>query len=118
MNDAMPPAAALNGIVCLLAAVPLGIVMLSPRVVEGLICKIGLALLILGLLATAALTLLPVPHNFEEQMWIGLWNAGLLTRGGLLLICVGYWWRRCARGHPCLRASDWMVTADVGESER
>ena len=109
MNESMPPAAVMNGIVSLLAAVPLGAVMLSPRVAEGLVCKLGLALMVFGLLATAALTLLPVPHAFVEEMWLGLWNAGRLTRGGLLMVCVGYWIKHRARRHPCLRTSDWVA---------
>ena len=76
-----------NGLVSLIAAALLAGLILNPRINEGLIVKLGLIAMTWGLIGTAYLTL-SASHN-----WGAVWNAGLLLRIGLCVVCVGMWWR-------------------------
>lgn len=76
-----------NGLVSLLAAAMLAGLILNPRINEGLIVKIGLLGMMWGLIGTAYLTL-SASHN-----WDAVWNAGLVLRIGLCIVCLGMWWR-------------------------
>ncbi len=76
-----------NGLVSLLAAAMLAGLILNPRINEGLIVKIGLLGMMWGLIGTAYLTL-SASHN-----WDAAWNAGLVLRIGLCIVCLGMWWR-------------------------
>lgn len=76
-----------NGLVSLLAAAMLAGLILNPRINEGLIVKIGLLGMMWGLIGTACLTL-SASHN-----WDSVWNAGLVLRIGLCIVCLGMWWR-------------------------
>ena len=76
-----------NGLVSLLAAAMLAGLILNPRINEGVVVKIGLLGMTWGLIGTAYLTL------SESQNWEAVWNAGLVLRIGLCVVCVGMWWR-------------------------
>ena len=76
-----------NGLVSLLAAAMLTGLILNPRINEGLIDKLGLMGMVWGLIGTAYLTL-SGSANFGAT-----WNAGLLLRVGLCVVCIGMWWR-------------------------
>ena len=76
-----------NGLVSLLAAAMLAGLILNPRINEGLIVKIGLLGMMWGLIGTAYLTL------SASDNWEAGWNAGLVLRIGLCVVCVGMWWR-------------------------
>lgn len=76
-----------NGLVSLLAAAMLAGLILNPRINEGLIVKIGLLGMMWGLIGTAYLTL------SASDNWEAVWNAGLVLRIGLCVVCVGMWWR-------------------------
>ena len=76
-----------SGLVSLLAAALLAGLILNPRINEGLIVKLGLIAMTWGLIGTAYLTL-SASHN-----WDAVWNAGLLLRVGLCVVCAGMWWR-------------------------
>ena len=76
-----------NGLVSLIAAALLAGLILNPRINEGLIVKLGLIAMTWGLIGTAYLTL-SASHN-----WEAVWNAGLLLRVGLCVVCIGMWWR-------------------------
>ena len=76
-----------NGIISLLAAALLTGLILNPTIKEGLFVKIGLMAMVWGLIGTAYLTM------SESQNWGAVWNAGLLLRIGLCIVCVGMWWR-------------------------
>lgn len=80
-----------NGLVSLLAAAMLAGLILNPRINEGIVVKIGLLGMTWGLIGTAYLTL------SESQNWEAVWNAGLVLRIGLCIVCVGMWWR----AHKC-----------------
>lgn len=76
-----------NGLVSLIAAALLTGLVLNPKINEGVIVKVGLMAMIWGLIGTAYLTL------SDSGEWDALWNAGLLLRVGLCIVCVGMWWR-------------------------
>lgn len=76
-----------NGLVSLLAAAMIAGLILNPRINEGLIVKIGLLGMTWGLIGTAYLTL------SASENWEAVWNAGLVLRIGLVVTCVGMWWR-------------------------
>ena len=76
-----------NGLVSLLAAAMLAGLILNPRINEGVVVKIGLLGMTWGLIGTAYLTL------SESNNWDAVWNAGLVLRIGLCIVCVGMWWR-------------------------
>ena len=76
-----------NGLVSLLAAAMLAGLILNPRINEGVVVKIGLLGMTWGLIGTAYLTL------SASQNWEAMWNAGLVLRIGLCIVCVGMWWR-------------------------
>lgn len=73
-----------NGWSSLLCALGLSYIVLSPNIHEGFIVKLGLVAMILSLLATAALILRDVDGGR------GLWNAGFVTRCGMLVVIAGY----------------------------
>lgn len=76
-----------NGLVSLLAAAMLAGLVLNPRINEGLIVKVGLLGMMWGLIGTAYLTL------SASDNWEAVWNAGLVLRIGLCIVCLGMWWR-------------------------
>lgn len=76
-----------NGVVSLIAAAMLAGLILNPKIHEGLTVKIGLMLMVWGLIGMAYLTL-SASHNLDA-----VWHAGLLLRVGLCIVCVGMWWR-------------------------
>lgn len=91
----------INGIVALVVAAVLGILVLRPSIHEGVIIKLGMLLMILGLLATAA-------HSFvDSENWRALWNASFVLRLGLLIVAGGFVLRRRKLGSWEAAMSDW-----------
>lgn len=76
-----------NGLVSVLAAAMLTGLILNPHIHEGVVVKIGLMAMVWGLIGTAYLTL------SASENWQAVWHAGLLLRCGLIVVCVGTWWR-------------------------
>ena len=89
------------GWLSLFAAAGLSYVVLSAHIHEGIIVKAGLISMVLGLLATAALTLSGM------DSWRGLFHAGIALRGGLCLVIAGYWLKRHKAKHACMCFEDW-----------
>lgn len=87
MEEMTTPMHLANGLVSLIAAALLAGLVLNPKINEGVIVKVGLMTMIWGLIGTAYLTL------SESEKWDAPWNAGLLLRVGLCIVCVGMWWR-------------------------
>lgn len=87
MEEMTTPMHLANGLVSLIAAALLTGLVLNPKINEGVIVKVGLMAMIWGLIGTAYLTL------SDSGEWGALWNAGLLLRVGLCIVCVGMWWR-------------------------
>jgi hypothetical protein len=88
-----------NAAASLFAAVVLTIVVLHPKIHEGLAIKGGLMVMIAGLLATAALT---VGGSVD---WEAYWRAGFAMRMGLALVCVGILYRARVAAH-CAQPPD------------
>jgi hypothetical protein len=84
-----------NGVVSLLGASVVSCVVLHPNIHEGLAAKVGLILMALSMLATAALTLT------ETENWGGLWAAGLVMRVGVVIVCGSILWK----AHVFLRSN-------------
>lgn len=81
------PIQTLSGITSVLCAGLLSSIVLTSRVQEGPVIKLGLILMIIGLLASGIITL----KGFDTMH--GLWNASLLLRVGLLIALTGYRWK-------------------------
>lgn len=85
--ETLTPLHMANGMVSLMAAALITGLVLNPKINEGLIVKLGLMAMVWGLIGTAYLTL------SESQNWQVAWNAGLILRSGICMVCVGIWWR-------------------------
>lgn len=109
----MPISYYLNALTSLFAAVALTAFVLFPKVQEGVVIKLGLGLMTFGLAATSVLILLH--PGTDLSLWEGLWNAGLLTRVGLVVVVVGYWLKTRRVRHACRRKADWSVSAGAKE---
>jgi hypothetical protein len=76
-----------NAAASFFAASVLTVVVLHPRIHEGLLIKAGLMMMVFGLLATAALT------ASSSIAWDAYWRAGFAMRIGLAFVCVGILYR-------------------------
>lgn len=85
--EALTPLHMANGIVSIIAAALITGLILNPHINEGLIVKLGLMAMVWGLIGTAYLTL------SESSNWGAVWNAGLVLRSGICVVCIGMWWR-------------------------
>lgn len=95
-----------NGWLSLACAAGLSCVVLNRRIAEGLVVKVGLVLMILGLAFTGAMVLA------DLEIMRGMRNAGFTTRLGLLIVIVGYAFKVRRRQHPQRRSSDWITLDD------
>lgn len=77
----------LSGTTSVACACLLSSLVLSTKVQEGLAIKLGLVLMIVGLMASGLITL----KGFDSLE--GLWNAALLLRTGLLITVLGVVWK-------------------------
>lgn len=84
-----------NAVVSLFAAAVLTVVILHPKIHEGLAIKGGLMIVVFGLLATAGLT------AASSIDWNAYWRAGFAIRGGLALVCIGILYRARAKAKTC-----------------
>lgn len=76
-----------NAIVSLFTAGVLTVVVLHPRIHEGLPIKAGLMVVVISLLAMAGLTVA------QSVNWDAYWRAGFVMRAGLALVCLGVLYR-------------------------
>jgi hypothetical protein len=76
-----------NAVVSVFAAAVLTVVVLHPKIHEGMAIKAGLMVVVFGLLATAGLT------ATSSMNWDAYWRAGFAMRAGLALVCVGILYR-------------------------
>ena len=77
----------LSGTTSVICACLLSSLVLSRKVQEGLPIKLGLILMVVGLMASGLITL----KGFDSLE--GLWNAALLLRTGLLITVLGVIWK-------------------------
>lgn len=76
----------LNGGLSIAAAIGLSYVVLSPRIEEGGLIKVGLIAMIFSLIASAAYSFLDLPMALA-------FKAAVVLRGGIVVVCVGYWFK-------------------------
>jgi hypothetical protein len=92
-----------NGIVSGIGAFVLALVVMHPRIEEGLIVKVGLVVMVFSLFATAYLSLV------ESENWVAYWRAAFWLRAGLLITAAGVLTRSQGWfGGPKRRMSDWV----------
>ena len=92
-----------NGIVCALIACGLLAAILSPRVRDGVVIKVGLICMALGFGGIAVDML----EGLEDGNAVRLSRCIALVSAGVIIVAGGYL-HRCARaGAPQRRVSDW-----------
>ncbi|MBC7729137.1 MAG: hypothetical protein H7242_16310 [Microbacteriaceae bacterium] len=94
-----------NAATALLLALLCAWAVLSPRVRDGIVIKLGLIGMSLGFFVT----FWAVADGMDCDDLNALARAGLLTRGGLLIVIAGWAWRVAHTGHALRRANDWEV---------
>jgi hypothetical protein len=100
----------INAGTSLLISATLVLAMLSQRVHDGIIIKIGLGSMALGFLVVAMHMLEITGADVQ-----GLQRALLLINSGLAVVIVGYVYRVHGAGHAFRRITDW---ADLDAHER
>ena len=73
-----------NGVLSLVAAGALSYVVLNPKINEGGLTKLGMIAMVLSLIASAM-------YSFGDLSPVAAYNAALVLRGGIVLVCLGYW---------------------------
>lgn len=95
-----------NAVACLLLALLAAWAVISPRVRDGVVIKLGLILLAMGAAGLA------VALATGDPAYVVL-RALVLHTVGLYLIAVGWLWRARRARAPCRRASDWVDLEDL-----
>lgn len=91
----------LNAMACgLISAALLGAI-ISPRVYDGVIIKIGLICMATGF-GAISLQLLDGIESLTRPL--------MLVNAGIAVAIVGYLWRKARARHPVRRTSDWFMT--------
>lgn len=92
----------ISGIVSIITAFALTWFVLSPRIHEGALVKMGLVVIVMALLASASHALMNTDH------WYALWAINIALRTGILLVVLGLMWRR-------KKCGSWKGVTDWGE---
>lgn len=96
--------AKLNGLMCAVFVMLLLAAIVSPRVRDGVIIKVGMIFMSGGFLALAG-------HAFDMASPVRMLDLGralLLTNTGAMVVCLGWLRRKRSAGHKVRRSSDWM----------
>lgn len=96
----------LNIAACVLLASLCTWAVLSPRVRDGVLVKLGLILAVQGFAG------LGVALAGGYPLLVIVRALGLLHVGLLVVVC-GWWWRRVKAGNSQRRVSDWMDLSDL-----
>lgn len=94
----------ISGVLSLVTAGALTWFVLSPRIREGALMKLGLVIVVLALFASASHGLMNTDH------WYALWAINIALRTGILLVVLGLIWRR-------KKCGSWKGVTDWGELE-
>jgi hypothetical protein len=97
----------ITGVASLAASAGLSYIVLSERIDEGFVIKCGLVTMIAGLLMTAYFTLAGL------ETFRGLWISSMLTKVGLCIAIVGYWFKRQKAAHNLFRSTDWLIEREL-----
>lgn len=79
---------------------------LSAKVHDGIVIKVGLISMAFGFGSIA----LRMVNGLGPEDLYGLARSLLLVNAGLAVVIVGYLLRRSRSGHPIRRASDWAAS--------
>lgn len=93
----------LNAAACGLISLALVAAILSPKVHDGIVVKVGLISMAAGF-GAIALRLLDGVRAHEV---VGLERALLMVNAGIAVVIVGYLLRRARAHHPIRRSTDW-----------
>lgn len=95
------------------AAIAVGLVwaVLSKRVLDGVIIKVGLGTMAMGFFVVALHTL-----DIGAADARGLQRAMLLINSGISVVIIGYAFRRRFAGHSLRRFSDWTQFSESTQS--
>lgn len=94
----------INGAACALISMALIGAILSPRVHDGIVVKIGLISMATGFVAIA----LRLFEGINADEVVGLERALLLVNSGLAVVIIGYIMRKARAHHPVRRIEDWV----------
>lgn len=94
----------INAAACGLISVALIGAILSPRVHDGIVVKIGLISMAIGFGAIA----LRLLEGVKADEIAGLERALLLVNSGLAVVIIGYVMRKIRAYHPVRRIEDWV----------
>lgn len=103
----------LNAAACGLISLALIGAILSPKVHDGIVIKIGLICLAAGFGAIA----LRLIDGVGPDEVVGLERALLLVNAGIAVVIVGYLMRRARVHHPVRRSTDWAQLMDTRPME-
>lgn len=91
--------ALVNALASGLIALTLVAAVLSARVHDGIVIKIGLIAMAIGF-GSLALRML-------DQSLYGIERSLILINAGIAVVIIGYLWRKARRGHRLRRVTDW-----------
>lgn len=105
----------INAAACGLISIGLIGAILSPRVHDGIVVKIGLISMATGFGAIA----LRLFEGVKAEEIIGLERAILLVNSGIAVVIFGYLMRKAKVHHPVRRVEDWVSPSDsIPEEQR
>lgn len=104
--------AVINALSCSIVALGLISAVLSRRVYDGVIVKVGLCSMALGFICVA-LHMLKIGQADLQ----GLARAMLLINSGIAVVIIGYLLRARRLGHKMRRVSDWANLYSLGDDE-
>jgi hypothetical protein len=102
-----------NAAACGLISLALIGAILSPKVHDGIVIKVGLICLAAGFGAIA----LRLIDGVAPDEVVGLERALLLVNAGIAVVIVGYLMRKARRHHPVRRSTDWAQLMDTRPME-
>lgn len=103
-----------NAAACGLISLALIGAILSPKVHDGIVVKIGLICLAAGFGAIA----LRLLDGIAPDEVLGLERALLLINAGIAVVILGYLMRKSRRHHPVRRSTDWAQLIDTPPTEK
>lgn len=106
----------INAAACGLISLALVGAILSPKVHDGVVIKVGLICMAAGFGAMA----LRLLEGIVPEQVVGIERALLLINAGVAVVIVGYLMRKAKVHHPVRRSTDWAQLMDTRpmESER
>ena len=95
------PLHTVNGVMAIICAFVLSIIVLNNAIKEGVLIKVGLVMMIFSLMMTGYHSLA------NNDTWRALILSGIVLRSGLLIVGLGFLFRRYRRGSWDAAMSNW-----------